>query len=107
MNFYIHHSVFSLIVACCLFTTPPIDTCAVAQDNSTRYDSYKGLVIAGYQGWFNTPEDGAGKQWTHYGLNNKFEPGHCSIDFWPDMSEYEKRYDTTIQICRWLDRCSL
>ena len=53
-----------------------------------------GLVMAGYQGWFNTPEDGEGRGWHHYERRGKFEPGYCTIDLWPDMSEYEKQYKT-------------
>jgi hypothetical protein len=58
------------------------------------FDSFHGLVIAGYQGWFNAPTDGAGQGWKHYSNDGKFEPGQCSIDFWPDMSEYEVKYQT-------------
>lgn len=34
--------------------------------DSRRYDSYKGLIMTGYPGWFNAPGDGADKDWTHY-----------------------------------------
>lgn len=62
---------------------------------NTKYNSYKGLVMAGYQGWFNTPEDGAGRGWYHYsGAKGRFEPGCCTIDMWPDVREYEKVYKT-------------
>ena len=62
------------------------------------YDTYKGLIMAGYQGWFGTPGDGspltAGGSWYHYGNNGTFSPGvlRNSIDFWPDMSEYTRKY---------------
>jgi len=59
-----------------------------------RYDSYTGLVMAGYQGWFNTPDDGAGRGWKHYNNKNGFRPGSAVIDFWPDVSEYSKTYPT-------------
>lgn len=54
--------------------------------------SYKGLVMAGYQGWFNAEGDGAERGWNHYRKESRFEPGNCSIDFWPEMSEYPKQY---------------
>lgn len=62
------------------------------------YDSYKGLVMAGYQGWFGTPDDGCshGNIWYHYAFSGdvEFKPGvlNSSIDFWPDMREYEQHY---------------
>lgn len=57
-----------------------------------QYDSYKGLVMAGYQGWFNAPDDGANRGWYHYTGDNGFRPGSCTIDFWPEVSEYKKLY---------------
>ena len=63
------------------------------------YDSYKGLVMAGYQGWFGAPDDGCshGNQFYHWQGSGGFNPGvlRNTIDFWPDMSEYEKQYDTS------------
>ena len=55
-----------------------------------------GKVVAGYQGWFNTPGDGAGLGWKHYARRGEFRPGRCTIDFWPEISELaaEERYDT-------------
>ncbi|MDR0546805.1 MAG: xylosidase [Dysgonamonadaceae bacterium] len=61
----------------------------------TRYDSYKGLAMAGYQGWFSCPGDGSERGWYHYwGRDGGFYPGSCKIDMWPDVSEYEKTYKT-------------
>ena len=55
----------------------------------------KGKVVCGYQGWFITPGDGSGMGWFHWGKpfaapSDEFEPGICSIDMWPDMTEYKK-----------------
>ncbi|MBN9381132.1 MAG: GH92 family glycosyl hydrolase [Chitinophagaceae bacterium] len=61
---------------------------------SSVFMSYKGLVMAGYQGWFNAPDDGAGRGWNHYNNHGKFEPGTCKIDIWPEVSEYKKTYKT-------------
>lgn len=67
---------------------------ASAQDSKKVYDSYKGLVMAGYQGWFNTPGDSADLGWRHYGGHDGFKPGSCGIDLWPDVAEYKKVYQT-------------
>ena len=58
--------------------------------------SLKGKVVAGYQGWFNTPTDGANNGWSHLQKGRIFAPGHCVIDMWPDVSELapEERYST-------------
>lgn len=60
----------------------------------TGHEWKKGLVMAGYQGWFNTPTDGANRGWHHYQRDGRFEPGYCTIDFWPEVSEYPKTYKT-------------
>ena len=63
-----------------------------------RFKSVRNLVMAGYQGWFNTPEDGAGLGWKHFEKEKEFKPGKCTIDLWPDVSEYEKTYETAFKL---------
>ncbi len=66
------------------------------------FDSYRGLVMTGYQGWFCAPGSGCSHEshknteWYHYRNNEIFEPGplRSSIDLWPDMREYEVKYST-------------
>jgi hypothetical protein len=55
---------------------------------TTKYPSYKGLVMAGYQGWFRPQGDG------------KMYPdeSRIHIDMWPDISEYEKTYPTGLRL---------
>ena len=68
------------------FTDTSIDLTVTTEDTSIL-----GKVLAGYQGWFNTPTDGADLNWKHYQTSisgvKKFEPGFATLDFWPDMSE--------------------
>ena len=74
-----------------------------AAKTSTDADSFEkhtvspGLIMAGYQGWFDTPDDGANRGWYHFQKGKRFEPGACTIDVWPDMTEYEKKYDTAFR----------
>lgn len=63
-----------------------------------RFKSIRNLVMAGYQGWFNTPEDGAGLGWKHFEKEKEFKPGKCTIDLWPDVFEYEKTYETAFKL---------
>jgi hypothetical protein len=58
--------------------------------------SLKGKILAGYQGWFNTPTDGADHGWFHYQKGKIFAPGNCVIDLWPDVRELppDERYST-------------
>ena len=71
-----------------------IAACMAIGTEGKTYDSYRGLVMAGYQGWFNAPDDGAGRGWYHYRGRDGFKPGSTNVDLWPDVSEYEKLYDT-------------
>ncbi|GHU64757.1 hypothetical protein FACS1894123_09940 [Bacteroidia bacterium] len=65
------------------------------QEVGKRYDSYKGLSMAGYQGWFSAPGDGSDRGWYHFaGRDGLFQPGICKVDMWPDVSEYDKTYKT-------------
>lgn len=63
----------------------------------TAADSLVGTVMCGYQGWFNTPGDGAGLGWRHYGFE---KPGQCHIDLWPDVSELDadERHETPLKL---------
>ena len=69
---------------------------SIQEKSRKAYNSYKNLVMVGYQGWFNTPEDGAGRRWAQYQnyKTRKFEPGECSIDLWPDVTDYKQTYET-------------
>ena len=49
-----------------------------------------GKVMCGYQGWFAAEGDGAGRGWVHWTSRNRFEPGRCKIDLWPDVSELDQ-----------------
>ncbi|UZR97446.1 glycoside hydrolase family 71/99-like protein [Chondrinema litorale] len=53
----------------------------------TKYPTYKGLIMAGYQGWFRLPE------------NQVMYPNEkeVRIDMWPDVSEYQKTYKTGLK----------
>src|SRR6188472_2782328 len=77
---------------------PPVQE-AVYDETGCLYTSYKNLVMAGYQGWFAAQGDASERGWYHYQNNScgGFLPGCASIDFWPDMSEYSKRYKTPFQ----------
>lgn len=54
-----------------------------------RYDSYLGLVMAGYQGWHAAQGDESNRGWYHYGFRSDTA---STIDFWPDMTAYTKTY---------------
>lgn len=84
MNF---KSLLLLILLC------PASVCAARSYQGKRmFTSYRGLVMAGYQGWFNAPGDNAGRGWYHYKGRDGFRPGSASVDMWPDVSEYKTTY---------------
>lgn len=69
-----HHPHWILLFLCFV-------VCTVQAKKTRFYNSYKGLVMAGYQGWFNAPTDGANRKWHHYSGPDGFRPGSCTIDF--------------------------
>jgi len=71
------------------FLRPEDGTAQLRHDSETLYPTYKGLVMAGYQGWFRAEGDGSPS--THYAYGN---PRRSGIDIWPDVSEYDKTYET-------------
>jgi hypothetical protein len=60
---------------------------ATKHAKQTNYPAYKGLIMAGYQGWFREAKDGM-----LYPDETKIR-----IDMWPDVSEYEKTYPTGLK----------
>jgi len=66
--------------------------------NIVNNTSLHGLALFGYQGWFASPEDGSDRdQWLHwFTYDNIPDSDHLTVDFWPDMSEYneDERYPT-------------
>ena len=63
---------------------------------SSRFPSYRGLVMCGYQGWFRAEGDGSGQGWVHYSVRrDKMDAANVHVDLWPDVSEYEKTYPTS------------
>ncbi|TRX60170.1 xylosidase [Fulvivirga sp. M361] len=78
-------------------------SCSAGEENSQGstydetgllYTAYENLIMAGYQGWFAAEGDDSGRGWYHYGGACGFDSGCSTIDFWPDVSEYTKKYVT-------------
>jgi hypothetical protein len=86
----------TVLLACFIISMPNLNAQSKHGKNS-QYPSYKGLVMAGYQGWFRAEGDGSDNGWGHYGRGEKFDYENNTIDFWPDVSEYEKTYKTSFK----------
>lgn len=51
-----------------------------------------GKVLCGYQGWFNTPDDGTRFGFGHWGRGlDRPGGGQFTVDMWPDVSDYDPR----------------
>jgi len=62
---------------------------------NTHY-SLIGKIMCGYQGWFNTPTDGANRGWVHWSTSSSyFDYTNPKIDMWPDTNEYAVKYWAT------------
>jgi hypothetical protein len=79
--------------------TPPAgsdEPCLRPYVGPTRGDvdatTLDGKVLCGYQGWFNTPGDGSGFSFVHWGQGlERPGGGRFTVDLWPDVSEYDPR----------------
>ena len=80
-----------LLAPSLFFFTPPAPHIYSA---TSSFPGYKGLIMAGYKGWFNAPGDGAGMGWNHYAKGGAFGPDSCKIDLWPEGGQYAKKYET-------------
>ena len=62
-----------------------------AQSTTSTIDSRSvvGKIFTGYQGWFNTQNDGAGLQWRHWYDGSSPNPHRIVFEMYPDISEYD------------------
>ena len=85
------------LLSCAAATAPssaPSVKAGSKHSAETRYPTYSGLLMAGYQGWFRAEGDGTNSRFSHY-----FESeANCGIDAWPDVSAYEKTYPTPFKL---------
>ena len=78
------------VLAAIILTLPSGRILAQARKHAptTAYPSYKGMIMAGYQGWFRAPADGVMYP----------DEKQVRIDMWPDVREYEKTYPTGLKL---------
>ena len=82
----------AVLLLLCLGWCLPQATAQTKHSPGSRFPSYQGRVMCGYQGWFRAPGDGTGQGWGHYGVRGNFGPDNLHIDLWPDVSEYKDTY---------------
>lgn len=63
---------------------PPWESPYTGRSRSVDASTLRGKVLAGYQGWFNTPNDAADEGYVHWG-----RPGDWSVEQWPDVNDYD------------------
>jgi hypothetical protein len=81
------------LLGCLLILAINISNAQNRHNKTTLYPSYKGLIMAGYQGWFRAAGDGT--KATRYSYGNEQRSG---LDMWPDVTEYEKTYETPFKL---------
>ncbi|MDI1320181.1 MAG: glycoside hydrolase family 71/99-like protein, partial [bacterium] len=65
---------------------------------ASRFMSYEGRVMCGYQGWFRAAGDGSGEGWVHYTSKGSFEAENLKVDLWPDVAEYPATYPAALKM---------
>lgn len=89
--------VMGLLGACARDGAGPGPGEAVYDTTGLLYQSYTGLVMAGYQGWFAAEGDDSNRGWYHYQGHGGFYPGNTNVDFWPDVRDYATTYASPFQ----------
>ena len=88
-----HTRGFVAVLLQALMVTPSGLACAQAPGGAAHfYTTLRGIHVAGYQGWFACPGDGAkGVGWGHWfrGGSDPQDPNSLAIDLWPDTSELD------------------
>ncbi|HEY1011192.1 MAG TPA: carbohydrate-binding protein, partial [Herpetosiphonaceae bacterium] len=70
-------------------TTPWLGAYSGPTRDDADASSLKGKVMAGYQGWFGTPNDLNDQGWVHwFGHGNQPLPENFNVDMWPDTGAY-------------------
>lgn len=66
----------------------------LARAQAPLHPTLEGRVVTGYQGWFRAQGDASGLGWVHYGPGQRFAPGACAFDLWPDLADFppEERF---------------
>ncbi|MEM9445971.1 MAG: glycoside hydrolase family 71/99-like protein [Verrucomicrobiota bacterium] len=73
-------------------------------DSQVDASTIHGKLMCGYQAWFRHPGDGSTPKggieknrdrWVHW--CSRQNPRNITVEMWPDMSEYSKKYDTGLK----------
>ncbi len=86
--------IYLFFIFCTLTAHSQSKTKTISTETKPMFPTYKGMVMCGYQGWFRAEGDDAHRGWSSYGVGNKFDIEQPAVDSWPDVSEYEKTYET-------------
>ena len=76
------------LLLCCLMSSNSLVFAGTKHSKTTKYPAYKGLIMAGYQGWFRPSRDGSMYP----------DEKQVRIDMWPEVTEYEKTYPTGLKL---------
>ncbi len=80
-----------------VFSGVTMEAAALKHSPASRFMSYEGRVMCGYQGWFRAEGDASGQGWVHY-CRKTFDSTHLTTDLWPDISEYTETYSTPLKL---------
>jgi len=89
--------IFTLLTLAVVGGPPNLALAGTKHSPASRFMSYEGRVMCGYQGWFRAEGDDSGRGWVHYGRGG-FNSNNCTVELWPDVSEYPKTYPTGFRL---------